>query len=232
MNLERVKEHFERDAPDYDTHITHFVPYYREQNAMMMKLLPFEGTASLRGLDLGAGTGALAEGVLRKYPLAEMTVFDLADGMMEAARARLSKYAGRAVFCKGDFARDDLGSGYDLILAGLSVHHLEDGHKRDLYRRIYHALRPGGIFLSHDIIRGATGRLDAVYLRLWREYIRSMDEDDEACMERYRAEDYPACVEDHLAWLRGAGFADVGCHWQRINFAIFGGQKNPSEREP
>jgi tRNA (cmo5U34)-methyltransferase len=231
MNLQRVKDHFEEDASDYDNHITHFVPYYKEQNEVIMDLLPFEGTVRVRGLDLGAGTGVLAEGILRRYPLAEVTVFDLVENMLDAARERLQKFENRVTFQKGDFSKDDFGIGYDLILSGLSIHHLGNPQKQDLYRRIYLALNPGGIFLNRDVIRGATGRLDEIYIRLWREYIRSMGEDDAACMERYLAEDVPATVEDQLEWLRKAGFVDVGCHWQRINYAIFGGNKYTSENE-
>jgi tRNA (cmo5U34)-methyltransferase len=229
MNLQRVKDHFEEDASEYDDTISHFVPYYREQNEVIMELLPFEGTARVRGLDLGAGTGVLAEGILRRYPLAEVTVFDLAENMLAAARERLRKFDNRVAFRKGDFSRDDFGVGYDLILSGLSIHHLGDPQKRELYRRIYLALNPGGVFLNRDVIRGATDRLDEVYLRLWRGYVRSMGEDDAALMERYHAEDVPASVEDQLEWLRQAGFVDVGCHWQRINYAIFGGHKYTSE---
>jgi tRNA (cmo5U34)-methyltransferase len=230
MNLERVKDHFEEDASDYDNHILRFIPYYREQNEVILDLLPFEKTERIRGLDLGAGTGVLAEGILRRYPLAEVTVFDLADNMLSAAQERLRKFEPRVAFRKGDFSKDPFGVGYDLILSGLSIHHLGDPQKRELYLRIFLALNPGGMFLNRDVIRGATGRLDKMYLRLWRAYIRSMGEDDAACLERYFAEDIPATVEDQLEWLRKAGFVDVGCHWQRINFAIFGGNKFSSEK--
>jgi tRNA (cmo5U34)-methyltransferase len=232
MNLQRVKHHFEGEASDYDRLIVKFVPYYREQNEMMMELLPFEGTARVRGLDLGAGTGVLAEGILRRYPLAEVTVFDIADGMLDAADERLQKFDNRINFQKGDFSKDDFGIGYDLILSGLSIHHLENPQKQDLFRRIYLALNPGGVFLNRDIIRGVTDRLDAIYTRLWRDYVRANGEDDEALMERFHAEDRPASIEDQLDWLRRAGFVDVGCHWQRINFAIYGGHKFTSENEP
>ncbi len=232
MNLQRVEDHFNEDASDYDNHIVKFIPYYREQNEMMMDLLPFEGTVRVRGLDLGAGTGVLAEGILRRYPLAEVTVFDLSDNMLSAARERLIKFENRVTFLKGDFSKDDFGIGYDLILSGLSIHHLSDAHKQDLFRRIYLALNPGGVFLNRDIIKGATDRLDEIYIRLWRQYIRSMGEDDAACMERYYAEDVPACLEDQLEWMRRAGFVDVCSHWQRTNYAIYGGHKYTSENEP
>jgi tRNA (cmo5U34)-methyltransferase len=231
MNLQRVEDHFNEDATDYDNTISHFVPHYREQNEIMMELLPYDGTARIRALDLGAGTGVLAEGILRRYPLAEVTVFDLSDNMLSAARERLKKFEDRITFQKGDFSKDDFGIGYDLILSGLSIHHLTNAHKQQLFRRIYLALNIGGLFLNRDVIKGATQRLDEIYIRLWRQYIRSMGEDDAACMENYLAEDVPATVEDQLEWLRKAGFVDVGCHWQRTNYAIFGGHKYTSEKE-
>ncbi len=225
MNLQRVKDHFEGDAPGYDADILKFIPYYREQNQAMMDLIPFEGNARIRALDLGTGTGVLADFILRRYPFAEMTVLDMAENMLAAARERLAAFSNRVTFLHGDFSREEFGFGYDLILSGLSIHHLEDPAKKDLYRRIYQALNPGGLFLNRDMIRGATERLNAVYEHLWLEYVRSMGEDPEAVRETYLAEDIPACVEDQLEWLREAGFVDVGCHWQRMNFAIFGGHK-------
>jgi tRNA (cmo5U34)-methyltransferase len=229
MNLERVKDHFEQDAPGYDQDIVKFIPYYREQNQAMMDLIPFDGSARIRALDLGTGTGVLADFILRRYPFAEVTVLDLAENMLTSARERLKIFEGRVIFQKGDFSKDDFGIGYDLVLSGLSIHHLGNPQKRELYRRIYLALNPGGIFLNRDMIRGATDRLNTVYELLWLEYVRSMGEDPEAVRERYLAEDIPACLEDQLEWMREIGFVDVGCHWQRMNFAIFGGYKFSTE---
>jgi tRNA (cmo5U34)-methyltransferase len=231
MNLDNVKEHFEQDAPDYDRDILKFIPFYREQNQAVMDLVPFGGNARIRALDLGTGTGVLADLILRRYPMAEVTVLDLAENMLAAARQRLAAVAERVTFQRGDFSRDEFGFGYDLVISGLSIHHLEDQAKKDLYRRVYQSLTPGGIFLNRDMVRGATDRLNAVYEHLWLQYVQSMGEDPAAVLERYRAEDIPACVEDQLEWLREIGFVDVGCHWQRMNFAIFGGYKFSTENK-
>ncbi len=231
MNRTGVKEHFEQDAAEYDRDILKFIPFYREQNQAVMDLIRFEGDARIRALDLGTGTGVLADLILRRYPLAEATVLDLAENMLAAARKRLAAFADRVTFQRGDFSKDEFGFGYDLVVSGLSIHHLEDSAKKDLYRRVYHALNPGGIFLNRDMVRGATDRLNAVYEHLWLEYVRSMGADPAECWERYRAEDIPACVEDQLEWMREIGFVDVGCHWQRMNFAIFGGGKFSAENK-
>jgi tRNA (cmo5U34)-methyltransferase len=225
MNLEQIRQHFEGDADTYDAHILRFVPYYREQNEMMMELVPFERTAAIRALDLGAGPGVLAEMLLRGFPRAQVMVFDLSEKMIAAAQAKLQRFEGRTAFQLGNIAADDFGDGYDLVLSGLAIHHLDHPEKRDLYRRIYEALAPGGLFVNRDIVCGATDQLTRMYESLWRLYVRSNGEDDDALMERYRLEDIPASVEEQLEWLRAVGFCDVGCHWQRLNFAIFGGRK-------
>lgn len=225
MNLPRVHEHFQAEADDYDRHIRQFVPHYQLQTEVMLALLPFAPAAPLAVLDLGAGPGVLAQAVLTRFAGARVHVFDLAENMLAQARQRLARFAGRVSYQLGDFNTDALGADYDLIISGLSIHHLDHAGKRALYRRIQQALKPGGLFLNRDIVYGATARLSRQYEALWRAFVRSCGADDAAMLERYQAEDIPAPVADHLAWLQEAGFVEVGCHWQYLNFAIFGGQK-------
>jgi tRNA (cmo5U34)-methyltransferase len=225
MNLELVKQHFEGDADTYESHILKFVPFYREQNEMMMEMLPFERTSGIKAVDLGAGPGVLSEMLLRRFPRSKVLVFDLAEKMIALARENLSRFEDRVEYQLGNLATDDFGGGYDLVISGLSIHHLDHETKRSLFHRIYAALKSGGLFLNRDVVSGATERLSGMYVNLWRLYVRSMGEDDASMMKRYYAEDIPASVEEQLEWMREAGFIDVGCHWQRLNFAIYGGRK-------
>jgi tRNA (cmo5U34)-methyltransferase len=163
--------------------------------------------------------------VLKRFPRSRVLVFDLVEKMVNLAREKLDPFSERVEYQVGDLVSDDFGDGFNLVISGLAIHHLEDEEKRSLFRRIHAALRSGGLFLNRDIVSGATERLSATYENLWRLYVRSMGEDDAALMERYHAEDIPASLEDQLVWLRQAGFSDVACHWQRLNFAIYGGRK-------
>ncbi len=49
---------------------------------------------------------------------------------------------------KGNFGSADFGSGYDIIVSGLSTYHLDDTEKLRLYKRIYDSLNQGGVFIS------------------------------------------------------------------------------------
>jgi tRNA (cmo5U34)-methyltransferase len=225
MNIERVRKHFEDEASRYDGLIDRLIPHYHEQHNVIVQLITFDGEARFKALDLGSGTGALAHLILRFFPNANVCAFDLAENMLEVCRGRLSAFSDRVTFMRGDFAADDIGSGYDVILSGLAIHHLTHQKKKELFDRIFCALNPGGILIIRDAVLGATPALTELYGRLWREFMRSKGEDDSMWFEKYLNEDIPASVEDQTTWLRDAGFIDVACHWRHLNFAIFGGRR-------
>jgi tRNA (cmo5U34)-methyltransferase len=225
MNLDRVSEHFEEEALDYDRSILRLVPHYHEQHAVMLSLLPFERSRPLRALDLGCGTGVLSHVLLKEFPNARVEAWDLAENMLERARGNLSQFSDRVAFRRANFGSDDLGTGYDVVVSGLAIHHLDDAGKRALYRRIFAALAPGGAFLNREIVTGATPTLTRLYEKWWRAFVAANGEKDDVWFEKYFAEDLPAPLESQLAWLSEAGFRDVACHWRWMSFAIFGGTK-------
>lgn len=225
MTPDRVRRHFDDEAFEYDETIPKIIPNYHDQNDTIIRLLPFDGSEALKALDLGCGTGILSYLLLSRFPGVQVTAFDLAENMLAVCATNLSAYGDRLALIKGNFAQDDFGSGYDIIVSGLATHHLEDTEKQRLYKRIYDALKHGGVFINREVVLGETPSLTDRYLCFWREYIRSNGEDDEIWYNKHLDEDFPATVADQLCWLKEAGFIDFGCYWRYFNFAIFGGSK-------
>jgi tRNA (cmo5U34)-methyltransferase len=223
MDADRVKDHFDEEAPRYDDLIVRLIPGYREQHDVILGILPFDRESPLRVLDLGCGTGALSRLVLDAYPNARVEATDLATGMLAECAANLAGFGHRVSYRELDFGSGDLGSGYGLVLAGLSVHHIDDEAKRDLFRRVFDALRPGGMFVMREIVTADTpGQTEADRER-WRAFMDESGEDGRRWYEQSLGEDHPASLTDQLEWLRDAGFAQVAAPWRRINFAVFGG---------
>ncbi|MEM9538208.1 MAG: class I SAM-dependent methyltransferase [Cyanobacteria bacterium P01_E01_bin.42] len=221
----KVKTDFETFAFDYDGLIPKLIPHYREQHQLMVDLIPCDRATSLKVLDLGTGTGILSYFILKNFANAKIFALDLAKNMLEVARKNLAEYSDRITFQRGDFSECDLGTGYDLIISGLAIHHLDDPQKQRLFATIFQALKPGGIFLDRDIVLGATPALTQQYEQLWRDYIASNGEDSQRWFKSYLEQDIPASSEDQIQWLKEVGFVDVSCHWRYLNFAIFGGCK-------
>ena len=118
---------FHLDPETYLDEIRAEVPRYDELQERTVEAIPFPPR---RVLELGVGTGETARRLKARFPDAELTGLDSQPEMVFKARelgieVRLARM------------EDPLPDGpWDLVLSVLSVHHLTDEQKRDLFRRV------------------------------------------------------------------------------------------------
>jgi (2Fe-2S) ferredoxin/predicted O-methyltransferase YrrM len=151
-----------------------------------------------RLLDVGGGSGAYAIAFARANPALQADVFDLAT-VAPIARRHIAEagLADRVRTRVGDLCTDAFGSGYDLVLLSAICHMLGPAENRDLLRRAFEALVPGGrvVIQDHVMTPGKTaprsGALFAVNMLVGT-----------ASGSTYSEEEYSA-------WLREAGLVDV-----------------------
>lgn len=191
-----------------------------------------------RILDLGVGAGLVAQRLLRRFPEAELTGLDGSSGMLEEARLTLHGLEGRIRLVQGRLDRawpEEVGTAYDLVFSVQSIHHVPADAKKEVFRRAFAALRPGGTFLVSDRL-AFDERLFAFHRRLWnRARVQGgyAPHDEAYGPEAYRANlaesgDMPERLDTQLAWLREVGFDPVDCFWQHADRAAFGGLRPPT----
>ena len=118
---------FHLDPETYLDEIRAEVPRYDELQERTIEAIPFPPR---RVLELGVGTGETARRLKARFPDAELTGLDSQPEMVFKARelgieVRLARM------------EDPLPDGpWDLVLSVLSVHHLTDEQKQNLFRRV------------------------------------------------------------------------------------------------
>ena len=157
------------------------------------------GARATRILELGTGTGETARRVLRDHPGARLVGVDVSNEMLDAARAVLPSDRVDALLVRA--IEDPLPSGpFDLVVSALAIHHLDDVHKSDLFRRVGAALRPGGRFVMGDVV--------------------VPDDPGDAITPLSPGYDLPSTPAELLSWLRDAGLrAEVV--WNHRDLAVF-----------
>jgi len=227
--MHAIREHFAHEAPDFDRLITALIPGHGEMVHTLVRVLPFEASTPIRVIDLGCGTGTVAQAVLRAFPTAHVTCVDIAAPMIANARAKLTGFE-QVEYVVADFQAIELPGAYDAVVSSLALHHLNtDDDKRALYARIYNGLNPGGVFFNADVVLGSSEVLQRVYLAQWRAFMQrsvSQEDIDGMWMPRYEAEVRPAPLVDQLTWLTTIGFRDVDVVWKYYNFAVYGGRRS------
>jgi tRNA (cmo5U34)-methyltransferase len=138
-----------------------------------------------------------------------LTLLDGAPAMLEEAKAALGD---RASYIVADLT-DPLPPGdYDAVVSALAIHHLADEDKKQLFARI---AATGAKFVNAEQVAGP--------YRQWHRdsalALGATEADWAAAEERMRF-DRLATVEDQLAWLRQAGFANADCLFQDHLFAV------------
>ena len=106
-----------------------------------------------RLLDIGGGHGAYRAAYCRKYPNLHSVIFDLQPSLDVAREIVGTLYrdvVDRIAFRPGDLAKDDFGSGYDVIFIFNVLHHFDAAAIRQTFQKINRALNPGGTFVILD----------------------------------------------------------------------------------
>jgi len=106
-----------------------------------------------RLLDVGGATGTYTQAFLKAQPEMKATLFDLPP-VVRLAQERLTRegYIQHVTLREGDFYTDDLPGGHDLALLSAIIHQNSRVQNRELYRKVYAALEPGGRLIIRDHI--------------------------------------------------------------------------------
>lgn len=100
-------------------------------------------------LELGSGSGAMAEGVARSFPSVQLTVSDV-DPAMVAAAARLLGDRGNVIVDQADVTALPYPDGaFEFVTSYLMLHHVVDW--RHGLQEVARVLRPGGTFVGYDL---------------------------------------------------------------------------------
>jgi SAM-dependent methyltransferase len=208
-----------------------------EQFAFMAHLLPFEREARFTLLDLGAGTGAAARGILTYYPNAQAILADFSPQMMDAGLEVLRPFEGRYRYVELDLLAADwppeIPAQVDAAVTSQCVHHLADDRKQNLFRLILAHLPPGGWYINFDPIAPPDPNVAA-------EWERVNDRLDPALAYKrtHRTPLEQAQYENHvrymigldlqLGFLKAAGFEAVDVYWKKLDYVIYGGRRPAS----
>jgi ubiquinone/menaquinone biosynthesis C-methylase UbiE len=129
----------------------------RELAPQVVRRLDLGGARVL--FDVGGGPGTYAAAFLEAHPtLSEVRLFDL-PGALTVARERLGARGllERVRLTEGDFTRDELGSGADVVWISQVFHSRDDEGCRMLIEKAWRVLNPGGVLAVHEFLLDETG---------------------------------------------------------------------------
>jgi len=224
--IETVKNHFEEEANEFDKIILNFIPHYTEMIDALVLSIPFEKGENIKVIDLGCGTGTMAYKIKTAFPNSQISCLDIAENMIKMTQLKLGENADYHI---NDFYGFNFDSQYDVIVSSLALHHLaNDEDKKMFYRKIYDALTDNGVFYNADVVLGSNSHLQDLYMAKWKTFMGknvSLDEIENKWIVKYKAEDRPTSLINHINWLKDIGYKNIDVVWKYYNYCVYGGYK-------
>lgn len=207
VNLEREFDSF---ATNYSEDMVKCVPYYLDLIESFAADYPPLFTPK-NILDIGSGNGNVTAQILKLFPKANYTLLDASQSMLDASQIRFAEYS--ISYVKAYFEDFNFKPNYfDLVTAGFSLHHCSKEEKQFIFKCIYKALKPGGIFSSSDLMINKNNPDHQDLMRSWKRFViknYSSKEKWKWLKEHYDEFDKPDNFIDQISWLENIGFKTI-----------------------
>lgn len=208
------------------------LPTRGEQQQILLALLGEARIGARAVVDLGVGSGLVAEAVLEAFPNATVVGIDSSEPMLELARERLARFGPRVQLVRHDLAEIGelaLPAGrYAAVFSVQTLHHLEDARKATVIAWSAGLLDAGGSIVIVDRVAvpeplfgdwaAVWRRVDAATPATYAEYVEELE----------RGGDRPARVADHFAWFRDSEL-DAMCVHAYGDRVVLVAQKSPPD---
>jgi tRNA (cmo5U34)-methyltransferase len=192
------------------------LPTRAAQQELLLALLRSSKIDDAAVLDLGVGSGLVAEAVLDDLPRTTLVGVDFSSPMLALARDRLRRFGSRVHLLSGDLSKPgeiELPSlRYDAAFSIQTLHHLTDDEKAAAFAWIAGLVSPGGLVVVVDRVK-----VEEPLFADWQVTWRFVDPGTSGTYGEHVAElaeagDRPARLEDQIAWMKAAGLAACCLH--------------------
>jgi len=216
-----IEEQFNLVAKEYDRNRRKFIPCFDDYYETVTRQILFYIDPPNRVLDLGAGTGLLTYYWYKECPSAEYVLVDIADEMLEISRKRFTGI-DRIQHITLEYTKEFPEGNFDAIISALSIHHLEDIQKEELFKRIYNKLPKNGVFVNYDQFCAGTTKINNWFEAYWEKQLfkSGLTKRDIELWKERRKLDKECSVEAEIEMLYRCNFSEVKCLYTYHKFSV------------
>lgn len=152
----------------YQKIIEHNYMYHQEMYDALVEALPKGKKLSV--LDLGCGDAYAISKALGNVDVNSYTGVDLSADALEYAKINLKPLGCKVHLIEGDFLETllSLDNSFDIVIAGYSLHHLQENQVEQLFVEVKKRLKEDGRFLYYDEMCEEGESKKAYIEKLWK----------------------------------------------------------------
>lgn len=202
------------NSMEYDNKIKDTLPYYEEFYKQVIDVVDIYHHSYLEWLDVGCGTGKMAEIALNKAKIKKFVFCDNSAEMIQIVRKRFNHK--NVEFINSSIHKLNFCDQFDVITAIQVNHYFHEEERIAVIKKYYKALRKNGIFITFENFAPYSELGKSIYLERWKSYQLAQGKSSDECdkhLIRYGKSYFPISISEHLKIIEKCGFRTVEILW-------------------
>lgn len=202
------------NVDEYDEKIAQTLPYYQDFYQTVVDLVSVYFNEEPRWLDVGCGTGKMAEVALANL---EVELFLFCDSSSKMIEFVLKKFKLSNVdFLNESIEKLSFNNEFDIITAIQVNHYLHRDKRIIAIENCYRGLKDNGIFITFENYAPFSDVGKELGLARWKKYQlnhgRNINEVQNH-LNRYGQDYFPITINEHMKLIKDCGFKVVEIIW-------------------
>lgn len=201
-------------SKDYDEKIKQTLPYYDEFYVQITDIVQTYGYSNIDWLDVGCGTGKMAETAFSKLSIENFTFCDCSQEMIDISKKRFSNL--KTDFIVADIRKIDFSNKFDVVTAVQVNHYFKKTDRAMVIKNCYNALKSNGMFITFENFAPNSEITKRLYLQRWKTYQQGRGKtakESDSHIKRYGNEYFPITVNQNIELIKSCGFKTVEILW-------------------
>lgn len=204
------------NSDNYDDEIKRTLPYYEEfYNQITDVVNSFKpSTLKLTWLDVGCGTGKMAEVAFKRANINRFVFCDCSEEMLEIAQSRFEFPNTNFIVSRAEEL--EFHNTFDVVTAIQVNHYLNKEERIRAIEKCYNALKKDGMFISFENFAPNSELGKQLYLNRWKSFQQEQGKSSsqsESHIKRYNKDYFPISIPEHLKVMEDCGFKAVEILW-------------------
>ena len=226
-----IKKQFEFDeevAVVFDDMLARSVPFYDEAMKLTAHFASLNIDENERVYDLGCSTASLLLEIERKMKHEiQLIGIDNSTAMLEQASKKIQAFNSKIELSCGDILSYDYREAA-VICSNYTLQFVRPPVRADFVKKIYDALKPGGLFIFSEKIISKDTKLNKQMIDIYYEYKKAQGYSEYEIVQKREALEnvlIPYTEEENKKMLFDAGFSHCESIFKWVNFETFVAKK-------
>lgn len=227
IKAENARWHFSKvDSEKFSKHIERSIPGYHEGHRLIEELSDFFIKKNSKIYDLGCSTGNLTHKIAVRHADQQVKVIGVERerSLLQAARLNVKNSPEPNLeYRKEDIIELELEPA-NLVIAYYTLQFLSLKNRKNILKRIWRCLNPGGAFLLFEKVREPNSRLQELTMLLYNDFkLQNGYSGDEIIAKSRSLKGVlePLSSRENLRFLKDSGFRETGRIFKRLCFEGF-----------